>query len=121
MQWLTSGVIYFLVCLMPSVCTAAWYIAQPQATDKQIEIPDTQYDFTLGDISCGVKQTQFLRLPPPDTDRINESRELFCRISEDTYVSVPLNCDLPRNTAIGLTIKKGQNFYLPALICGPHK
>ena len=122
MQWLVSVVIYFCVfCIMPSVCTAAWYLAQPQPTDKQIELPDTQYDFKLGDISCGAKQTRFDKLPPPDFDRINESRELFCWASEDTYVSVSLSCDLPKNTAIALKIKKGKAFYMPLLICSPHK
>ena len=119
MQWLASVVL--LVCLLPSVCTAAWYIAKPQATDKQIEIPNAQYNFKLGDISCGVTQTRFDRLPPPDTNRINESRELFCWTSADTYVSVGLNCDLPRNTYMPLKIKKRGAFYMPTLICGSHR
>jgi hypothetical protein len=112
-------IIFFLLVLLTAAPSyAAWFIAYPQATGDTKKISDDPYEFKLGNMSCGVTKTLFMRAP---NDSIIESRELYCWTSEDTYVSTATNCNIPYYKTQALTIKKGENHYMPTLICGPEK
>jgi hypothetical protein len=97
-----------------------WFVAYPEATDNMTKISDEPYEFKLGDMSCGVTKTQFIR-QSADSKASKEARELYCWVSEDTYVSTATNCDLPNYSAQGLTIKKKGQQLMPTLMCGPDK
>ena len=71
-----------------------WFVAYPEATDDMIKISNEPYEFNIGDMSCGVTKTQFIR-QSADSKESTEARELYCWVSEDTYVSTATNCDLP--------------------------
>ncbi len=96
----------------------AWFITYPRGTDERRNITDEPYEFKLDDMSCGVKKTEFAR--GSDGSKI-EARELYCWISEDTYVSTTVNCNLPDYNSQNLSIKKKNNVYWPILTCGPEK
>ena len=95
----------------------AWSF-QESPTGERTKIPDSEYKFKLGEISCVISQPKFMRAPD---DTIMEGRELYCWVSKDTRISVFAHCDLPLYTFTGFQIKKGDRFYGPTLICGPNK
>ena len=116
---ITVTVLIFVASkIMFTPSDGAWFIAYPLATDGMKNISNEPYEFKLGNMSCGVPKTQFVR--GSDGSRI-VTRELYCWTSEDTYVSTTVNCNIPEYTVQALTIKKKNNSYLPALMCGPEK
>jgi hypothetical protein len=110
--------VYIAVFFYSAPSFAAWYLHQPQATDKEVVLTDDESEFNLEEIKCGVTATQFVR---GSDDSILETRELYCWTDKETRVSVWGNCQKSLFQSVTLQIKREGRSYLPQLICGPKK
>lgn len=108
---------FFLIFCLPQSGNAAWWFSLDLMKGKQ-EISDSPIEFDLGDIVCGAGETKFQRA---SGDTVMESRDLYCKTSSDTTVSVTATCHLPLYEPVQLSVVKGVQKYFPVLMCGPSK
>ena len=97
---------------------AAWWFSDPIVNNTRRLIMDDPVEFKIGDITCGAKETRFIRL---SDSNVLEFRELYCRTDVGTEVSTTVNCDYPRYSTEVLSVSKGANLYGVTLMCGPKK
>jgi hypothetical protein len=107
----------FLIFCLPVPVNAAWWFSVDLLKGKQ-EISDSPIEFELGNIVCGAGATKFQRT---SDDKVMESRDLYCKTSTDTIVSVTATCHLPLYEPVKLSIIKGGHKYFPVLMCGSLK
>jgi hypothetical protein len=109
--------LFFLVFCLSSPCNAAWWFSLDLPKGKQ-EISDSPIEFDLGGLVCGAGETKFQRA---SDGTVMESRDLYCKTSSDTLVSVTATCHLPLYEPVQLSVIKGAHKYFPVLMCGPLK
>ena len=96
---------------------ADWYLVQDNQswehnTAEKISIDEIS--FTLGGMKCGVSKPFSSTLGGSTF----ESRDLYCWVSSDTYVSVRNSCAASEtHKPEAMQIKKGTKTYWPSLIC----
>jgi len=97
-----------------------WWFYPDAIGKKSVKhlISDTGIEFNYGGITCGAKETKFMRI---SDGNIIEYRDLFCRTADDTLVGYTVNCKYPGYVFEGITVTKGAASYSPALTCGPSK
>ena len=97
---------------------AAWWFSDSAFNNTRRLIMDDPVEVKIGDITCGAKETRFIRI----SDRnVSEFRQLYCRTDVDTEVSSTVNCDYPHYSMEALSVSKGANLYGVTLTCGPKK
>lgn len=112
----------FFIASLPFNSSAAWFFTEDilskggEITDGAKKLTDEEYVFRFNGLLCVAQETEFTRAPD---DSIVEYRDLSCLVADDTYVSITVNCNLPRYELAVLNIEKSGKKLNPALICGP--
>lgn len=112
---LISILFFTLFSTFSPTSNAAWWLMVDPPNDRK-KISDYPMEFKLGNFSCGVTKTEFLR---GQNDYLFEFRTLYCQTANDTMVSVQANCRHPEYVEQQIQITKGTAKFFPVLQCGP--
>jgi hypothetical protein len=111
-------ILLILILTISSNANAQWWFSEGFQLNFRY-ISDEPLEIKLGDMLCGVTKTNYGHME--NDDGIVESRDLYCRLTNNTLVSVSLTCHLPGYEVIQLKIGEGPTGHYPMLGCSPRK
>ena len=106
-----------LIATFSQSVNAAWFLSIDPPNDNQ-NITDNSLEFKLGNLSCGITKTEFLR---DDSNYLHESRKLYCQTFEGILFAVQANCRNSDHIFTQLLVENGGTRFFPVLTCDQHK